>query len=1085
MKMFSASRSLLTAFLLTLSVSAWSQPPIAPSAEEMDVPFSQADETAFRHPSALYRPETWFHFIGGNVSKEGVVADLEAIKQAGFSGFQWFHGHFGGQWPATTQQIKALTPEWEDMVSFMGQKAKELGLRFTVQTCPGWAMAGGPWITPENAMRQLVWSRTDIEGDGMEASHMLPLPQPSEEEWRGYQDVAVVAFPTPAHDTDDILRPQVVEGSPGNDWEACLNARLSQPIHLPAGSVHNIRFRLPSGQTIRTIELPCMNSWRHEWIYQPDVHLRLVAHSHGKEEILVDLNAPMSNWQDGSELVLACNEVPDADEYTFTISNAHDMNLQYVKFLSAARKNSWRAEAGWTLMQKVHLPAHFRQDESAYLRQDEVVDLTGHMTPDGQLTWRAPKGRRWTVLRIGHVNSGRKNGPAPQEATGWECDKLDARGANQQFAGYVGHLCDVPLRDCLPQGMLMDSWECGTQTWTWQMEDMFRQHTGYALRKWFPALMGYVVDNPETTSRFLLDWRRTLNHLYIENFFRRMTDLAHEKGMQVQYETAAGDVLPIDAIEYHKHADVPMCEFWQPFEEGFVGDVNFKPIYPTASAAHLYGKTRVAAEALTSFHLTWDEHWQMLKDVIHYNMSMGVTHNVFHTYTHNPQVNFLPPGTSFGSNIGSPFLRGQTWWKYMPHFTTYLARMGYMLERGKPVADVLWYLGDEINHRPNQHAPFPEGYKFDYCNPDILLHRIQVNDGVLQTPEGLSYRVLWMPDTERMLPQTLERMLSLLRQGARIVCNRPVSPATLQGGARMQKRFDKACKAIFGDVRCGTRKVGNGSVAIGMTLEDALRAFAIEPDMKCKGGNVQWFHRKSEGADWYLVTAPAKGEFQGEVAFRTSGAAELWDMRNGEIYKVDTKTDDDYTKMLLQLHPAEAYFVVFRHDGISHAAPVRQPSQGKVIALNGGWQLSFPEGWGAPAHMAADTLKPWKDLNLGNEGRAFSGTATYTRYLQLDDFEPQACYVLDMGRVDMIADVRVNGHQAGVLWAAPYTLPIAQWLQSGRNVIEIDVTSTWFNRLVYDASLPEADRKTWTINPPSKDVPLRESGLMGPVVIRY
>ena len=239
----------------------------------------------------------------------------------------------------------------------------------------------------------------------------------------------------------------------------------------------------------------------------------------------------MCNWQDNSELVLACNEVPQSDHYTLTISNAHGMNLQYVKFYSAARKNSWRAEAGWTLMGKIQLPDGFRQDQNAYIRKDEIIDLSGRMTPDGQLTWKAPKDRKWTVLRIGHVNSGRKNGPAPKEATGWECDKLDVKGAHQQFAGYVGHLHDVPLRDCPPQGMLMDSWECSTQTWTWQMEEMFRQHTGYALRQWFPALMGYVVDNPETTSRFLLDWRRTLGDLYVENFFRRMTDLAHEKGM--------------------------------------------------------------------------------------------------------------------------------------------------------------------------------------------------------------------------------------------------------------------------------------------------------------------------------------------------------------------------------------------------------------------------------------------------------------------------------------------------------------------------------------------------------------------------
>ncbi len=149
-----------------------------------------------------------------------------------------------------------------------------------------------------------------------------------------------------------------------------------------------------------------------------------------------------------------------------------------------------------------------------------------------------------------------------------------------------------------------------------------------------------------------------------------------------------------------------MCEFWQPFSEGYVGSLNFKPIKPTASAARLYGKPRVAAESFTSFAHTWDEHFQMLKEVANVNTTEGVTHLIFHTYTHNPQVGFPPPGTSFsGAGIGTPFLRGQTWWKYMPEFTTYLARCGYLLERGKPVSDILWYLGDEIDHKPDQEIP--------------------------------------------------------------------------------------------------------------------------------------------------------------------------------------------------------------------------------------------------------------------------------------------------------------------------------------------------------------------------------------------
>ena len=200
-------------------------------------------------------------------------------------------------------------------------------------------------------------------------------------------------------------------------------------------------------------------------------------------------------------------------------------------------------------------------------------------------------------------------------------------------------------------GLLMDSWECYTQTWTAGLDKEFEQITGYPLKKWIPALFGYIVEDQETTFRFLCDWRRVLNTLFVNNFYGNIARLAKENNLSLTYETSAGDGFPTDILEYYKFADVPMCEFWQPMTENFVGSINFKPIKPAASAARIYGKPRVAAEAFTSFSHTWDEHWQMLKEVANVNSTEGVTHLVFHTYTHNPQVGFPPPGTSFSGWI--------------------------------------------------------------------------------------------------------------------------------------------------------------------------------------------------------------------------------------------------------------------------------------------------------------------------------------------------------------------------------------------------------------------------------------------------
>ena len=1000
-------------------------------ASLLDAPFGAQDEQNFVSPPKVFWPETWFHFIGDNVSREGMDADLEAIAGAGIAGIQWFHGAFGGRWPGVDTPVVPLSPDWDKMVAYLGQKAHSLGLRLTIQTCPGWAMAGGPWIKPEDAMRDLVWSRTDLPG-GTSWKGVLSKGQPSEEEWRDYRDVCVLAFPTPLGDTGKPLEIRNIS-SVEADWAALL--REGKALDAKGGTTHSVTFTLPEGAVVRTLELPSLDSFGRDFVNTPGMELTLVGIGpDGKRETLLHSHLPMGSWQDNQPMSLAVNEPSrPAQKLEFTLSNEHNIHVGYVRFFSAARMNDWQARSGSTLRAKERYQDRTRQNPAAFVQKDEIQDLTSLLQADGSLSWTAPEGCSWTILRFGHVNSGYRNGPAPAEATGWECNKLDPRGAQVQFAHYVGRLQEGPLQG-LANGMLMDSWECYNQTWTEKMEEEFLSGTGYALRGWMPALTGYVLDSQEATARFLDQWRRVKSDLYNRNFFKTMTDLAHEKGLQVQYETAGGDVVAMDFMEYYKYADVPMAEFWHPITEGFVGDLNFKPIKPTASAAHLYGKRRVAAESFTSFDLSWDEHWEMLKEVANLNMTEGVTHNVFHTYTHNPQVGFLPPGTSFGNKIGTPFLRGQTWWKYMPYFTTYLARTSYLLERGLPVVDVLWYVGDEVTQKPDQKALFPQGYKYDYCNPDVLFNRLEVKEGRLVTPEGQSYGLLWIPDSGNLSARTVERVRSLMEKGARVVLSPSINRNTLE-------------------------------------------MYRIQPQLVANE-ELLWLHRETEGAHWFYIAAPTGKDFHGTVMLKAQGKAERWDAVTGRVEGLETLQEGEYAAVKLDLERAGNCFVVFRPGSSRQPADKPVYTRSKELTT---WTLRFPEGWGAPEKpLTLKGLKAWKDLPLGEEGKAFSGTAVYETTFTL----PRAGEVLlDLGRVDMIADVELNGQPAGVLWASPYKLTLQG--KPGKNTLKIAVTGTWFNRLAYDANLPEGERKTWTIAGPEPGSPLRESGLIGPVLLLY
>lgn len=1081
-----AKFSCAATLFLTMSVTGNSQVPIVPDSAQLNRPFGNADAADFLTPPDVYKPQTWFHYIGGNVSKEGITADLEAIAAAGISGIQLFHGQFGGPWPGVDNQITCLSEQWDDAVRHTANECRRLGLRFTMLVCPGWALAGGPWIKPRNAMRHLVYSRTDLHG-GKTISTQLPKPQPTAEDWRDYREIAVIAFPDPEGNSNRLI-PQKVKGNREDPWKELIDGTPGTSVFLPPASPDNphwVEFSFEEPQKVRTLELSSVNGFNTHNCYEPGIGIKAEAlMPDGTVREIRTLEVPPSNWQDESNLTLALSEVDGASAYRVCFSNRHVMGISTFKLLEESRKDNYEGEAAWTLRGLIR-GDHPQQSSKAFVNPDSVIDLSTKVDDDGILSWDVPEGE-WTVIRIGHVNAGMQNGPAPKEGTGWECDKFSDEGVDAQFEGYIGRLTREGgvLHGGLLDGMLMDSWECKTQTWTAGMEDEFERVSGYPLRKYFPALFGFVMKDHETTSRFLRDWRATTSDLTTNKFFGGMARNARKNGLTLSFETAFGDVFPGDIMEYYKYADVPMCEFWRHPWDGFVGSINFKPVRPTASAAHMYGKPRVSAESFTSFYLSWSEHFNDICETANINAIEGVTHNVFHTYTHNPLADSHFPGTSFGSNIGTPFLRGQTWWQHLGVLTDYLGRCTYLLERGKPVADVLWYLGDEFDQKPDQRYAFPDGYRYDYCNQDALLHRLGVKDGKIVTPEGISYGILWLPDIKRLMPETLEKIYELTRDGAVIAGDAPEGLASLNESANAQKRFDRAVKKIWGDGKTRVRKVGKGKVISGMDINGILKTAGIEPDML--GNGAKWLHRSIEGADWYFVCPQKGSEFNGIIDSRCSGTVEIWDPVTGEIHPARYESENGRTRIKISIPHSSARFVVIKKDGSTASAKPTYDKSGYTdsIDLVNEWSISFPQGWGAPEQIKVKELKPWKDLIDDAEGKTFSGTATYATSVNIPEIRPGYHYVLDLGRTDMIAKVWVNGREVRTLWMAPYETEVTEMLVKGNNELKIEVTGTWFNRLVYDAGQPEQSRKTWTISGPGAGSGLHDTGIMGPVSIK-
>lgn len=646
------------------------------------------------------------------------------------------------------------------------------------------------------------------------------------------------------------------------------------------------------------------------------------------------------------------------------------------------------------------------------------------------------------------------------------------------------------------------------------------------------------------------DWRATVSDLLVDNYFGRLAELGRAHGLKLSFETAIGDISPGDILQYYGKADIPMCEFWQPNDPHW-GGFETKMIHPTTSAAHIYGKPRIAAEAFTNIGIRWDEHPFLLKNLADRHFALGINHLVFHTYTHNPRLD-LVPGTSFGSRIGTPFLRGQTWWKHMPQFTEYLARCQALLEQGRPVADVLWYLGDDIDHKPRQDSPFPNGYRFDYLNHDVLMNRIGVADGSLCTPEGTSWKVLWLaPDQcKRLTPATLARLNELLQAGATVIGPPPQANPSLEGAG-----FAGLVEELWGKNPAdnGDRRIGKGRLLWGGSLDDVLAKLGIAPDV-VGARSATWCHRRDGDAEIYFVAADRIAPLNANLRFRAQGRPELWDPMTGNTMPVSVFHQDGvHTGIPLNLPAAGSVFVVFRSgekpaafaridlDGhtLSDATDVTKADTGapypnfglspkdelqpwitpaplsctvsgnqllswengtysltrsdgsvksvvvkdaRTTPLDGAWSLSFPSGWDAPERIDLPELKPWSALDH-SATRAFSGTATYSKTVKLPVLDANQRLMLDLGRVADIAEIAVNGETAATLWAPPFRADITPFVQAGANRIDVKVTNTWYNRLAYDASLPKDRQKTWTINGPGADAPLKEAGLVGPVAL--
>jgi hypothetical protein len=593
-------------------------------------------------------------------------------------------------------------------------------------------------------------------------------------------------------------------------------------------------------------------------------------------------------------------------------------------------------ETGWRQLSTA--PANYPNlPDDQVINPAKIVDLT-KSSQNGKLIWAVPEGN-WTIVRYGHTSTGVENHPAPAGGLGLESDKLSAEATEAMYEGLMKKLVrDIgPLAGRSLVSTHIDSWETGSQNWTPKFRKEFQALMGYNPQPFFPVLTGRVVRSLECSERFLWDWRQTVSSLLIKNYAGKMRELAQKDGLRLSIE---GYDAPVNELTYAGQCSEPMGELWS-WPRGWYTAETMEMV----SAAHVYGKPIVGLETFTADQ---NEKWQgypgLVKPLGDLAFCYGINRFVFHRFAMQPWLN-EKPGMSMGP-FGLHYERTETWWEQSKPWHQYLSRCQYMLRQGLFVAD-LCYLEPEgaVQFHPPDHTA-DAGYRYDGCSPDLVLTRVSVKNGRIVLPDGMSYRVLVLPEVQTMTPALAAKIGDLVEAGATVIGPRPVKSPSLAGYPNADGALHKIAQRVWGD--CDGQKItehslGLGKVIWGRAPEKVLSDLGVPEDFVAGPevwGGLHFAHRQiADGTDLYFVANQQSQPVNTTCAFRVLGKRpELWWPQSGKIESLAAyKKEKGVTLAPIHLEGTESVFVVFR-PGQATADPVVSIARdGKTL-----WQAVQP-----------------------------------------------------------------------------------------------------------------------------------------------
>lgn len=917
----------------------------------------------FAAPTGWARPQTWWHWINGNVSRAGIEADLRAMAENGYGFARIFHLNGKIEGP-----LKFNSPEWFETFRFTVETATKYGIGLGIHNCEGWSEAGGPWITPEQSMKELTWKLTRVTGNGTEQALALPTlakaAASAEQAWDGTGpalslpeldrkldyavDVAVLAWPAkrPAQLAMHRAQPRV---RPANDYTqsnhknygVLFDGRREKSIAWSHDKTSRAQF---CGVTLEFAEpFEAAGIFTEvQWMYELPLNIVLEASDDGVTFTRVcalefkqaDCLASFPSRKARSWRLVRYQSEKPTERVLRGVVKEHVLLVSELELLApgefsraASPIDNFPAKAGVLATSGAITETTTEYPAALTLKREEILNLTPLRGADGVLRWRVPPGD-WVVMRVGYTTTGKTNHPATPGGLGLEVDKFDPQALAHHFASYPQKMIDAAGAQAGRTFAIIetDSWEAGHQNWTANFPALFQARNGYDVLPWLPVYAGECIESVATTENFLRDLRQTFSSLVMENFYGELGRLTRQCGLKYETEPASG-IFMRNAMNSYREADFPMNEVWQDAREpGVVSGVRQAAAREVASTAHFYGKKYVTCESLTSRKGNWAETPWTMKGTADTVLLAGHNVTVFHSFTHQPDERV--PGWQMDP-WGVSLNRKLPWWPLGRAWFDSIARTQYMLQQGKYAARILTLFSDEIPAIGATLAIKGE-HQFDVIEGDGVRRFLHVEDGRLVSPGRMHYELLVVAPGTTLQLATLERLQQLLAAGAKIsALKKPLNPPSLRGGEAAAQRWRQLADDLYGDGAKQARRIGRGTLYIGYTADEAAAAVGLREEFHCAlenapAADVAWVHREhADGTEWFwVINRQPDAERRGVFSFNVTGKrVSLWHPETGRVERAPLYFEKDgATHVTLSLAKLEGLFVVFEPQGAAEHA---------------------------------------------------------------------------------------------------------------------------------------------------------------------